>query len=372
MYQDDFLQPKLRERAENNSLRKLTQLKGLIDFSSNDYLGINANGIIKSSFTGNENHGSGGARTLSGNYELIEDTEGFIASFHNAEAGLIFNSGYCANVGLMSSVPQRGDTILYDHLSHASLRDGTRLSHADAFSFGHNDPGDLHRRLTKAKGNIFVVTESVFSMDGDIAPLKEIQQLCEQFGAHLIVDEAHATGVIGEKGEGLVQYLGLEKKVFARIHTFGKAVGAHGAIVLGSQQLKSYLINFARSFIFTTALPPLTVAAIKASYQIFPAMKAEREHLRRLSHIFNQADLPFEKLHGETPIKAVVIPGNNAARSVSQSLQHAGIDAKSVLYPTVPKGKERLRINLHAFNSEEELNQLATALRQSSIVNREW
>jgi len=362
MYQDDFLLTKLKDRIDNNSLRRLTQLKGLIDFSSNDYLGINTNGLLKDFFNGNENHGSGGARTLSGNYALIEETESFIASFHKAEAGLIFNSGYCANVGLMSSVPQRGDTVIYDYLSHASLRDGIRLSHADSFSFLHNDVDDLERRLTKAKGNIFVVTESVFSMDGDIAPMKQIVELCERFGAHLIIDEAHATGIIGEKGEGLVQHLGLEKKIFARIHTFGKAVGTHGAIVLGSNQLKSYLVNFARSFIFTTALPPSSVKAINTSYELFPKMKKEREHLQSLSEVFNNAELPFEKLTGHTPIKAVIVPGNNAVKSVSQRLQQHGFDAKAVLYPTVPRGRERLRMNMHAFNSHEELIQLLSCL----------
>jgi 8-amino-7-oxononanoate synthase len=362
MYHDDFLRPKLKDRIESNSLRRLQQFNGLIDFSSNDYLGINTNGLVKQFFDGNESHGSGGARTLSGNYPLIEETESRIATFHNAEAGLLFNSGYCANLGLMSSVPQRGDTVIYDYLAHASLRDGIRLSNVDSFTFLHNDLDDLERRLVKGKGNIFVVTESVFSMDGDIAPLKQIAELCERFGAHLIVDEAHATGIIGKKGEGLVQHLSLAKKLFARIHTFGKATGTHGAIVLGSQQLKSYLINFARSFIFTTALPPTSVKAIKASYELFPMMNSEREHLQSLSDIFNSIELPFEKLDGDTPIKAVIIPGNDAVKCIAQQLQQKRFDVRPVLHPTVPKGKERLRINLHAFNTEDELKQLLSCV----------
>lgn len=367
MYQDDFLQPKLKERMDNNSLRQLVQLTDLVDFSSNDYLGINTNGLVKPFFTGNEDHGSGGARTLSGNYALMEETEAFIAGFHQAAAGLLFNSGYCANLGLMSSVPQRGDSVILDNLAHASLRDGIRLSHADSFSFAHNDFRDLEEKLTRAKGNIFVVTESVFSMDGDIAPLQEIQALCEQFGAHLVVDEAHATGVIGNNGEGLVQHLGLETKVFARVHTFGKAVGAHGAIVLGSRQLKSHLINFARSFIFTTALPPSTITAIKAAYSIFPGMNKEREHLACLSQVFNRQHLPFEKLSGNTPIKAVIIPGNDAVKKIAEGLQNQGFDVRPVLYPSVPRGKERLRINLHAFNSEKDLKQMLSYLLCANI-----
>jgi 8-amino-7-oxononanoate synthase len=362
MYSDDFLRGKLQERIENNSLRQLRQFSGMVDFSSNDYLGINHNGLLKPFFNGQEDHGSGGARTLSGNYRLIEETEEMLATFHRAEAGLLFNSGFCANLGVMSCVPQQGDTIIYDQLSHASLRDGIKLSKAESFSFRHNDLNDLERRLINGKGNIFVVTESVFSMDGDIAPLAGIVSLCEKYGAHLVIDEAHATGIIGQNGAGLVQHLGLEKNVFARIHTFGKAVGAHGAIVLGSPLLKSYLVNFARSFVFTTALPAAAVTAIRASYSIFPEMKKERNHLAFLSGIFNSVSIPYEKPANETPVKAVIIRGNTVVKKIASVLQDKGFDVRPVLYPTVPKGKERLRINLHAFNTEEEVRQLGELL----------
>src|SRR5436190_3874515 len=252
---ENFLNKKIDERKEQNSFRQLSLPKGgMIDFCSNDYLGIVKNDLLnrQSRFEQPDHSGATGSRLLTGNYKLIEETEQFIANFHNAEAGLIFNSGYDANVGLLSSVPQRGDTILYDYLSHASIRDGIRLSFAQSFSFQHNDLNDLEERLKKATGNIFVVTESVFSMDGDLCPLKDLVTLCEKYNANLIIDEAHATGVIGKKGEGFVQTLNLESKVFARIHTFGKAIGVHGAIVLGSTSLRDYLINFARSFLYST------------------------------------------------------------------------------------------------------------------------
>jgi 8-amino-7-oxononanoate synthase len=362
MYNDAFLQDRLREREENDSVRQLVQLRNCVDFSSNDYLGIASKGLNSSQEIANSLHGSGGSRTLSGNYPLIEETEDFIAKFHQAAAGLIFNSGYCANLGIMSCVSKRGDTVIYDFLAHASLRDGIRLSRADAFSFRHNDMEDLEKRLAMAKGNIFVVTESLFSMDGDTAPLAEIIALCEKYHAHLIVDEAHATGIIGSSGEGLVQTLGLQDRVFARIHTFGKAIGCHGAIILGSQQLKSYLINFARSFIFTTALSPSAVSAILLSYKIFPGMVRERNHLQVLSDYFNDADLPFEKLISNSPVKAVIIPGNTTVKSAAQRLQEHGYDVRPILYPTVPRGRERLRINLHAFNSLEELRGLVGEL----------
>ena len=245
---EDFLDKKLGERRVANALRSLTwSIDNKTDFCSNDYLGIVKNKLIEKSLPDNLSHGSTGSRLLSGNYELIEETENFIANFHEAAAGLIFNSGYDANTGLLSCVPQKGDVIIYDQLSHASIRDGIRLSFASSFSFLHNDITDLEKKLSAAvhlHQNIFVVTESVFSMDGDKAPLIEISNLCEKYNAGLIVDEAHATGVIGEKGEGLVQHLDLQKKCFARIHTFGKACGCHGAVVLGSATIKKLSYQF--------------------------------------------------------------------------------------------------------------------------------
>jgi 8-amino-7-oxononanoate synthase len=365
MYKDDFLNKKLDERIANNSLRKLIQRKGFIDFCSNDYLGIRTNRLLESSMPPALHHGSGGARTLAGNYKLIEETESMLADYHDAEAALIFNSGYNANTGLLSCVPQRGDTILYDSLSHASIRDGIKLSFADSFSFLHNDCNDLEEKLNKTKGTVFVVTESLFSMDGDFAPLKDMAALCEKFGAHLIVDEAHSNGVVGTSGEGLVQQLGLQKKIFARIHTFGKAIGAHGAVVLGSEKLKSYLINFSRSFIFTTALPESAVAAVKAAYSILPSLNKEREILQSHINTFQQAELPFHKLISHSPIQAVIIPGNDAVKKAANALVDKQLDVRPILYPTVPKGKERLRISLHSFNTADQLSLLINTLQKA-------
>jgi 8-amino-7-oxononanoate synthase len=363
MYKDDFLNKKLDERIANNSLRKLIQREGYIDFCSNDYLGIRTNRLLDSLIPQSLHHGSGGARTLAGNYRLIEETENMLACFHDAEAALIFNSGYNANTGLLSCVPQRGDIMLYDSLSHASIRDGIKLSFADSFSFLHNDCNDLEEKLAKTKGTVFVVTESLFSMDGDFAPLKEMMELCEKFGAHLIVDEAHANGVVGLRGEGLVQHLGLQKQVFARIHTFGKAIGTHGAAVSGSQKLKSYLINFSRSFIFTTALPESAVAAVKAAYTILPSLNKERETLQSHINTFQQAELPFYKLISHSPIQAVIIPGNDAVKKAANALVEKQLDVRPILYPTVPKGKERLRISLHSFNTADQLSLLIDTLQ---------
>ena len=362
---DDFLDKKLQDRTDANALRSLKILEGKTDFCSNDYLGIVRNKLIESTITSNLSHGSTGSRLLSGNYQLIEQTEKMIADFHEAEAGLIFNSGYDANTGLLSCVPQKNDVIIYDQLSHASLRDGIRLSYATSFSFLHNDVKDLEKKLAFSKTtsqNIFVVTESVFSMDGDFAPLKEIVGLCEKYKAALIVDEAHATGVVGEKGTGLVQKLNLQEECFARIHTFGKACGAHGAIILGSVKLKKYLINFCRQFIYTTALPPSVVEGIFISYKIFPGLKKEREKINQLICIFKKAELKFTILPSDTPIQIVMIPGNNQVKKIAQTLQESDFDIRPILYPTVPKDQERLRIVLHAFNTQEEVKGVAKIL----------
>lgn len=367
---EDFLNKKLGERIAANALRslKINKAQGnntTIDFCSNDYLGIVKNRLIENEISPALSHGSTGSRLLSGNYDLIEETEKFIADFHDADAGLIFNSGYDANTGLLSSVPQKNDVIIYDQLSHASLRDGIRLSFATAFSFQHNDLHDLEKKLSSVGHDAqkFIVTESVFSMDGDFAPLEEIIRLCEKYNAALIVDEAHATGVIGEKGEGLVRKLNLQKKCFARIHTFGKACGAHGAIVLGSEKLKQYLINFSRQFIYSTALPPSSVAAIAASYKRFPEMKKERSYIDHLIQIFKDSHLKFKILPSETPIQIVIVPGNEEVKKIAETLQGNNFDIRPILYPTVPKGQERLRVVMHAFNREEEVKALTILLR---------
>ena len=364
MYNDDFLNKKLNERKEQNAFRTLKINTDKIDFCSNDYLGIVRNNLLRESSIVSRKWrtGSTGSRLLSGNYPLIEEAEKEIALFHQSEAALIFNSGYDANVGILSCVPQKGDLVIYDFLSHASIRDGIRLSFAQSFSFAHNDLNELEKKLqhasTPTNKNIFVVTESVFSMDGDICPLLQIVQLCKKYNAHLIIDEAHATGVVGERGEGLVQQLTLQDEIFCRVHTFGKGCGCHGAAVLGSQLLTDYFINFARSFIYSTALPEHTIAVIKNSYKIFPFMMEERKHLQHLIQMFQSSKIPFEKLPSQTPIQVVVVPGNDAVKILSEKLRQKGFDVRPILYPTVPKGKERLRIVLHAFNSEEEVKML--------------
>lgn len=364
MRDEGFLSRKLKERETQDALRRLRLPAGKVDLCSNDYLGVVRNGLLEEGGLVMDAHGSGGSRLLAGNYPLIEEIERAIAVFHATPAALIYNSGYDANLGLLSSVPQRGDVILYDSLSHASIRDGIRLSLAQAYGFAHNDLQELRARLEKfsTAGTVFVVTESVFSMDGDMAPLGEMAGLCRQFDAQLIVDEAHATGVVGPKGQGLVQELGLEEECFARVHTFGKAVGCHGAAIAGSTLLRDYLVNFSRSFIYTTALPPASVRAIARAYALLPRLDAERERLRRLIDRFRQTPIAWERLDSHTPIQVVIVPGNAAVKELAERLQAAGLDVRPILSPTVEKGKERLRIVLHAFNTEEEIDRLSGLL----------
>ncbi|HEY4936907.1 MAG TPA: 8-amino-7-oxononanoate synthase [Puia sp.] len=368
---ENFLIQKLQERSAVHALRLLRLGGDQADYYSNDYLGIAKHGLIEELLQGSRYaHGSTGSRLLSGNYAMIEETEMEIAHFHDTPAALIFNSGYDANFGLLACIAQRGDLILYDKLSHASIRDGIRQSFADSFSFAHNDLHELEKKLQNrhASGgrNCFVVTESVFSMDGDTAPLSEIAGLCERYEANLIVDEAHATGIIGERGEGAVQLLGLQHRCFARIHTFGKALGCHAAVILGSHTLRDFLINFCRPFIFSTALPPSSVAAIQAAYKIFPEKHHERAALKKLISLFNHPG--FKK--SDTPIQCFILPGNEQVKEISHQLGLQNLDVRPILYPTVPLGEERLRITLHSFNTMEETRLLIDVLSKSMTDDR--
>jgi 8-amino-7-oxononanoate synthase len=269
-------------------------------------------------------------------------------------------------VGLLSCLAQRGDTIISDELIHASLVDGARLSHAGRYTFRHNDLNDLETKLKNAKGNKYVVTESVYSMDGDTAPLLEISELCDRHNANLIVDEAHALGIFGDHGKGLVQQLGLQDKVFGRVVTFGKALGCHGAAVTGSSALRQYLINFSRSFIYTTAAPIHTIAAIKCAYQMLLTTDFSFVIKEKIKYYTNLANTIGLNHPAPTPgaIQTLIYPGNTAAKTAAALLQSKGIDLRAILSPTVRAGQERLRICLHTYNTCEEIKQLVTELSQ--------
>ncbi|RDC57708.1 pyridoxal phosphate-dependent aminotransferase family protein [Pedobacter chinensis] len=370
---EHFLNDKLQQRKDNLSIRNLSTHFPVFDFSSNDYLGFARSNELKQLIDQNlkqlsfYQNGSGGSRLLSGNTVFTEETEEYIANFHHAEAGLIFNSGYDANLGLLSSIPQRGDTIITDELIHASIIDGCRLSYATRYKFAHNDLSDLENKLKIAKGNIFVIVESVYSMDGDLSPLKEISSLCEKYRANLIVDEAHATGVFGYQGKGLVNQYQLEDRVFARIVTFGKALGSHGAIILGSKNLRHYLINFARSFIYTTAAPIHNIVSIKSAYELLPQMDQKLIHQKITLFKKQVSECNINVLDSESTIQGVVFSNNENTKNAAITLQNKGFDVRAILSPTVAVGKERLRICLHTYNTDEEIKSLVYNLKEIKI-----
>jgi len=367
------LSVKLETRKQNSTLRVLPQSNDLIDFASNDYLGFSRSEAIF-----NETHqflldqniksnGATGSRLLSGNHSLYTETENYIAQFHQSESALIFNSGYDANVGFFSSIPQKGDLILYDELCHASIRDGIQLSNAKSYKFKHNDFEDLELLIERnSNATIYIVTESVFSMDGDCPNMEELVAVSEKNNCYLVIDEAHALGIFGEKGEGLIQHFHLQDKIFARIMTFGKGLGCHGAVVLGSNELKSYLVNFARSFVYTTGLSPHSVATILMGYRHLEKDKNTIESLRENIVFFNQVKkmLYLNPLfvRSKSAIQSVIIPGNEKVKSIAKAMQQNGFDVKAILSPTVPGGQERLRFCLHSYNSKEEITRLLTLL----------
>ncbi len=416
------LQQKIDARKADNAFRSLPNSIDLVDFSSNDYLGFSKNGIIFKKATEilvqQEiiQNGATGSRLLSGNHRLYLELEEKLAVYHgSSEAALVFNSGYDANIGFFSSVPQRGDVVFYDELIHASIRDGIKLGNANSYKFGHNDLKDLRARIDRVckkrskvddehgrnevdersrievdehgrnevtehsrseviehgRSEIYIVTESVFSMDGDSPDLKALTAFCSDEGYRLIIDEAHALGVFGKNGSGLVQELGLQQKVFARIFTFGKAMGCHGAAILGATDLKNYLVNFARSFIYTTGLPPHSIATVLSAYE-FLNSSLGREARQKLKKNIDYFKVECETLNlkpffilSDSAVHCCIIEGNSKAISIAKKIRKTGFDCRPILSPTVEKGKERLRFCLHSYNTKEEISGILRTVKEN-------
>ena len=367
------LSRKLNLREQEGMFRVLQTREGLIDFFSNDYLGFASNPNLDPESGGEEIspsqwNGSTGSRLISGNSKAHEELEIALSKFFRAESALLFNSGYDANIGLLSAVLQRQDAVFFDRLSHASVRDGISLSSASSYGFEHNDLGDLKKKISKARskaGQNYVIVESVYSMDGDEAPLEQLADFCRSENLYLIVDEAHSTGIMGQDGSGMITSLGLENEVFARIHTFGKALGCHGAAVLGSDFLKKYLINFARSFIYTTALPPREVLRISAALKELEHSK-QRDRLSLnidafLSEIEN-LNLTSSFIPSRSPIQSFLLPDSSDPKEIKKVFQEHKIGAKIIFPPTVPKGQERIRICIHSFNTSSEIQRVLQLL----------
>ncbi|OUR91625.1 8-amino-7-oxononanoate synthase [Flavobacteriales bacterium 34_180_T64] len=369
------LQTKIDQRVKEDALRQLGEHSNIVDFASNDYLGFSKSRTIFNKthdyLVGHDclQNGSTGSRLLSGNHPLYTTLESILCEFHNSDSALVFNSGYDANLGFFSSVPQRSDLILYDEYIHASIRDGIQLSNAKAYKFKHNDIEHLILRhselVSESHQHIYIVTESVFSMDGDSPDLKGFVEFCNQNDCFLITDEAHSVGVHGKNGIGLLQDLNLEKDVFARIITFGKALGSHGAAILCHEDLKSYLVNFARSFIYTTALTPHTLATISTAYNemlMTSALEKLQQNIKFFNTEIKRLNLKQFFIQSTSSIQSCVLSGNETVKTIAEKLQVLNYNVKPILSPTVPKGEERLRFCLHSYNSEKEMTEVLTML----------
>jgi 8-amino-7-oxononanoate synthase len=398
------LEQKLGQHLQNrylaSRLRKLTTSPpGAVDFSSNDFLSLSTSPMLRSEFLAElDRHsdslaiGSRGSRLLDGNSVYADRLEEEIAAFHAAPAGLLWNSGFDANSGFFACVPQVGDVIVHDELIHASVHDGMKLSRAARrIPFAHNSVEHLRQvlegllvedlGLRRGSKSVFIAVESVYSMDGDLAPLVEIVRLKKELfprkTCYIIVDEAHATGVIGRKGRGLVSHLELEKEVFARLHTFGKGLGCSGAIILCTPTVRSYLINYARPLIYTTFMPFPALAAIKGSYSLLQSGRTEAlaVHLRELVvhlHSLLQATLSTYRHHADLkqiidvpstcPESPIFSLQTHHARNLANCCQDRGFVVRAVVPPTVPT--RRVRVCLHAGNSKAEVEALVRAIDQ--------
>jgi len=373
---DGLVAAKLAQRKTQGTFRSLKTVEGQIDFTSNDYLGFSRSLDLKKRIAEAEKAfsetgvGSTGSRLLTGNSKLAEQVEQQIAAFHGSETALIFNSGYDTNVGLYSSLGRIAKYIVYDELIHASVHDGMRLSRAELKSFKHNDVESLLLVLSELDGPAVVAVESVYSMDGDLAPLQKLVAVCKEFDTAIIVDEAHAIGLFGE-GRGRVSELGLEDDVYARLVTFSKALGCHGAAVLCNDNLRQFLINHARSLIFSTFTSNHSLLAVKCAYDMLSVHDFSKLNISHLIKLFNQlmkGVSGVRQIGGESPILGVIIHGNAEVRAVAAAMQNDGFDVRPIVFPTVPKGTERIRICLHEFNTEDEVKGLIDSL-QKAIKN---
>jgi 8-amino-7-oxononanoate synthase len=357
----------LRERAQ---LRTLDIPSG-INLCSNDYLGLAADPRLKraviEAVTRAESVGSTGSRLLSGNSREWEELESDFAQFAGTEAALYFGSGYAANVGLLGSVLKHGDVVFSDALNHASLIDGIRLSNAFKVKYPHGDMDFLENALRKHAGGSgarVIVTESVFSMGGDVAPIERLLRLAKDYGAGLVIDEAHATGVWGPQGKGIAADLECQREVLAIIHTCGKALASAGAFVCGSRALRNYLINHARTFIFSTAMPPYLAGQIRAALDLAIVAEAERAHLRRIASSLREAIAVagLDSGASTTQIVPIYLGSNETALQVASGLHEQGFAVRAIRPPTVPVGTSRLRLSLTARITLDEIERLARAI----------
>ncbi|WHU02186.1 MULTISPECIES: 8-amino-7-oxononanoate synthase [unclassified Sphingomonas] len=358
----------LSELAARSRARQLAVRAGR-DFSSNDYLGLAADpaltDAVRAAMDAGVPIGSGGSRLLRGNHAAHEQLEADAAAFFGAESALYFSTGYAANAALLSTLPQRGDLILHDALIHASAHEGMRLSRAEARSAAHNDVGDfedaiLDWRHDGGTGRVWITVESLYSMDGDQAPLADLTALADRHGAILVVDEAHATGVFGDRGRGLAAGLAGRENLIT-LHTCGKALGCEGALLCGPQIVRDFLVNRGRAFIFSTAPSPLMAAAVSAALKLI-AEPARRDRLHALVARAEALLAPAGVQATGSQILPLVIGEDARTMAMAAELQRLGFDVRGIRPPTVPAGTSRLRISLTLNVDENDIAALARAL----------
>ncbi len=377
---EEYIEEELERIREENLLRKLRVVSSpqnarviidgreLINFSSNNYLGLaNHPEIIEAFIEGAKRWGvgSGAARLIVGNHEPHSLLERRLAEFKEKEAALVYTSGYHANVGIISAIMGRGDEIFSDSLNHASIIDGCRLSKAKISVYRHRDMNHLEDLLRKSETKKkLIVTDSVFSMDGDLAPLNEIVELADRYDAAVMIDEAHATGVFGPGGRGLAYHLGLQDKIEIQMGTLGKAVGVFGGYVTGNRKLIDFLINRSRSFIFTTGYPPAMAVATSRALDLIERGDELRNRLWENIRFFRKkAEETFgEKVEIYSPIVPIIIGEPEDTMEISHYLFQQGFFVGAIRPPTVPPGTSRLRVSLMATHKEEEIGRLIDTL----------
>jgi 8-amino-7-oxononanoate synthase len=383
---EDQMNDKLQARSVNMSKRKLIDNSLLKDFTSNDYLSLARTPKVQSKIDeltkGLVTFGSTGSRLLTGNHKRAHSLEIFLSNFHKSEDALLFNSGFDLNFGLFSAIAQsEHDFFIYDELIHSSMIEGIKRSKTKkSVQFQHNSITEFERKLkdliksSNMESNVFVCVESVYSMDGSICRLNEIYDIAKQYqNVHLIIDEAHGTGILGPTGRGLVSFLGLEDKILARIHTFGKAIGCHGAVVLGSSILCEYLVNYAKPLIFSTFMPLHSIITIECCYEYM--MNNHNVLIGRLNALIRRFKTNLKSLpdgillESDTPIQGIIVKGNdNVCRAADILQKRFGLDIRPIRFPTVAKGTERLRICLHSHNTLDDVDYLCTSLGSIFLV----
>jgi len=362
-FEQQNLRRKLRVTSDHNGSSVMLDGQRVILLCSNDYLGLARHPALEQaacSAMKQYGFGSGASRLVSGSSFLHQELEERLALFKGTEAALLFNTGYAANTGIIPAVASTGDVVLSDSLNHASIIDGCRMSKAQVHVYRHRDMDHVEDYLKNAAyaRRKLIVTDGVFSMDGDIAPLPELVRLAEQYGAMLMVDDAHATGVLGRGGKGTVEHFNLEGRVHIQMGTLGKALGSFGAYVAGSRSLIDYLINSARSFIFSTALPPALCAASIAALDIVEQEPELRNRLWKVRARLAEGltSIGIDTKGSETPIIPIMTGDARGAMSVSSLLLEAGIFAPAIRPPTVPEGTSRIRTTVTALHTDADID----------------